>query len=115
MNYKYGHQLVFLLFIDFDDFIKIENDIDINTYLYEKKFEKCETIILNLVMYGDNNLVKYDNRPMVERFAKPSLNLSKGKSIIRTNINKLIISSSYIIGISPIYFFNYFIKLELRN
>ena len=102
--YKYGNQFDFLLFIDFDDFIKIENDIDINTYLYDKKFEKCDTIVLNWVMYGDNNLVKYDNRTMIERFTKPIINWSKGKSIVRSNINNLIISSSHIIGINTKYF-----------
>jgi DNA-binding Lrp family transcriptional regulator len=102
--YKYGNQFDFLLFIDFDDFIKIENNIDINAYLYDENFKKCETIVLNWVMYGDNNLVKYDNRPMIERFTKPSMIWSKGKSIVRTNINKLIISSSHIIGINTKYF-----------
>lgn len=102
--YKYGNQFDFLLFIDFDDFIKIENDIDINTYLYDKKFEKCESIVLNWLMYGDNNLVKYDNRTMIERFTKPIMNWSKGKSIVRSNINNLIISSSHIIGINTKYF-----------
>ena len=102
--YKNRNHFDFLLFIDFDDFIKIENDIDINTYLYDKKFKKCETIVLNWLMYGDNDLVKYDNRSMVERFTKPNLNWSKGKSIVRTNINNLIISSSHIIGINTKYF-----------
>ena len=102
--YKYRNHFDFLLFIDFDDFIKIEDDIDINTYLYDKKFKKCETIVLNWLMYGDNDLVKYDNRLMVERFTKPILNWSKGKSIVRTNINNLIISSTHIIGINTKYF-----------
>jgi len=102
--YKYRDQFDFLLFIDFDDFIKIENNIDINTYLYDENFKKCETIVLNWVLYGDNNLVKYDNRPMVERFTKPVLKWNKGKSIVRTNNDKLIISSSHIIGINTKYF-----------
>ena len=102
--YKYGNQFDFILFIDFDDFIKIENKIDINTYLYNEKFKKCETIVLNWMMYGDNNLVKYDKRPMIKRFIKPIMNWSKGKSIVRTKINKLIISSSHIIGINSMCF-----------
>ena len=102
--YKYGNQFDFLLFIDFDDFIKIENNIDINTYLYDEKFKKCETITLNWLMYGDNDLVKYDNRPMVERFTKPYKKNNAGKSIVRTNNNKLIISTSHIIGINTKYF-----------
>jgi hypothetical protein len=102
--YKYGNQFDFILFLDFDDFIIIENNIDINAYLYDKKFKKCETILLNWVMYGDNNLLKYDKRPMIERFTKPIMKWSRGKSIVRTNINRLIISSTLIIGINTNYF-----------
>ena len=94
----------FLLFLDFDEFVKIESNIDINTYVYNKKFNKCETIVLNWVMYGDNNLVKYDNRTMIERFTKPIGNWTRGKSIVRTNIPKLIISSTFMIGINTQYF-----------
>ena len=96
---KYGDKFDFLLFLDFDEFIKIENDIDINTFIYNKKFKKCQTIVLNWVMYGDNNLVKYDNRTMIQRFTKPISNWGKGKSIVRTNIPNLIISSTFMIGI----------------
>ena len=101
---KYGYKFHFLLFLDFDDFVTIENNIDINSYLYNKKFKKCETILLNWKMYGDNNLVKYDNRTMIDRFTRPSSNWNKGKSIVRTNIYKLIITSSHIIGINTKYF-----------
>jgi hypothetical protein len=51
-------------------------------------------------MYGDNNLIKYDNRTMIERFTNPSKKWNLGKSIVRTNIPKLIISSAHIIGIN---------------
>jgi hypothetical protein len=101
---KYGNLFDFLLFLDFDEFIIIENNIDINTYLYNKIFRKCETIILNWIIYGDNNLIKYDNRTMIERFTNPSIKSNLGKSIVRTNIPKLIISSTHIIGINTKYF-----------
>jgi hypothetical protein len=55
-------------------------------------------------MYGDNNLIKYDNRTMIERFTNPSKKWNLGKSIVRTNIPKLIISSAHIIGINTKYF-----------
>ena len=101
---KYGNKFDFLLFLDFDEFVKIEKGVDINTYLYNKKFQKCETIVLNWIMYGDNNLVKYDNRTMIERFTKPSRNWKKGKCIVRTNIPNLIISTTHLIGINTKYF-----------
>ena len=100
----YGNQFDFLLFLDFDEFVIIEDIMDINTYLYNKKFKKCETIILNWIIYGDNNLVNYDNRTMIERFTKLINKYNRGKSIIRTNIPNLIISSTHIIGINTEYF-----------
>jgi len=101
---KYGNQFDFLLFIDFDEYVTIENNKNINSYLYNKKFQKCETIILNWVVYGDNNLVKYDNRTMIKRFTKPSGNKNKGKCIVRTNKSQLIIVNSLNIGININYF-----------
>lgn len=101
---RYGNQFDFLLFLDFDEFVNIEKNIDINTYLYNNKFEKCETIVLNWVMYGDNNLIRYDNRTLLERFIKPSVKKKIGKCIVRTKIFNLIISSTLMIGINTKYF-----------
>ena len=101
---RYGNQFDFLLFLDFDEFVKIEKNIDINTYLYNNKFEKCETIVLNWIIYGDNNLIRYDNRTLLERFTKPSANKKMGKCIVRTKISRLIIASTLMIGINTKYF-----------
>ena len=101
---RYGNQFDFLLFLDFDEFVKIEKNIDINTYLYNNKFEKCETIVLNWVIYGDNNLTRYDNRTLLERFTKPGVKLKMGKCIVRTKISRLIIVSTLMIGINTKYF-----------
>jgi len=101
---RYGSQFDFLLFLDFDEFVIIEDNMDINKYLYNKQFKKCETIYLNWIMYGDNNLLNYDNRTMIERFSKPISKWNRGKSIVRTNIPNLIISSTHIIGINTEYF-----------
>ena len=92
------------MFLDFDEFVKIEKNIDINTYLYNNKFKKCETIVLNWVIYGDNNLVRYDNRSLLKRFTKPYGKINMGKCIVRTKISRLIIASTLIIGINTEYF-----------
>ena len=101
---RYGNQFDYLLFLDFDEFVKIEKNIDINTYLYNNKFKKCETIVLNWVIYGDNNLVRYDNRTLLERFTKPYGKINMGKCIVRTKMSRLIIASTLIIGINTEYF-----------
>ena len=57
-------------------------------------------------MYNDNNLVKYDNRDLEERFIHPSLKSNKGKSFVRGNINDLIIPTTHLQGINIFHFCN---------
>lgn len=94
----------YIAFLDFDEFIIIKNNKSINDFLYDEKFDKCESILLNWEMYGDNDLVKYDNRTMIERFTKPAQKWNKGKSIVRTNIDNLLIISVHNVGFKVNYF-----------
>jgi len=102
----FSNQFDFISFLDFDEFITIQNNMNINEYIYDFKFHKCETILLNWVMYGDNDLEKYDNRSMIERFIKPHNKYNRGKSIVRTGISNLIIISTIVIGVNTKYFCN---------
>ena len=113
---KYRNQFDYIAFLDFDEFIIIQNNKSINDYLYDSKFDKCESILLNWVMYGDNDLVRYDNRTMIERFTKPGKKWNRGKSITRTNIDNLLVVTVHNVG----YRVNYFCnsngnKIFLRN
>ena len=101
---KYRNQFDYIAFLDFDEFIIIQNNRSINDYLYDAKFDKCESILLNWEMYGDNDLVKYDNRTMIERFKKPAQKWNMGKSIVRTNIDNLLIISVHNIGFNVNFF-----------
>ena len=101
---KYRNQFDYIAFLDFDEFIIIQNNKSINDYLYDEKFDKCESILLNWEMYGDNDLVKYDKRTMIERFTKPSEKWNKGKSIVRTKIDNLLIISVHNVGFNVNYF-----------
>ena len=100
----YNIQFDYIAFLDFDEFITIKENLNINKYLYNSKFQKCETILLNWVIYGDNDLEKYDNRSLVERFTKPNKKVKRGKSIVRTDISNLIIVTTLIIGVNTKYF-----------
>ena len=100
----YNKQFDYISFLDFDEFIIIKKNLNINEYIYSSKLQKCETILLNWVIYGDNELEKYDNRTMMERFTKPIYKLSRGKNIVRTDIPNLIIVTSHVIGVNTNYF-----------
>lgn len=103
---KYKDLFDWIAFFDFDEYLYIKNNANINDYLYSKRFEKCQSILFNWYMYNDNNLEKYDNRKLIERFKNVSLKLSRVKSIIRGNIKNLLIPSSHISGININYFCN---------
>ena len=52
------------------------------------------------MFYNDNNLIKYDNRTLNERFKKPTKMSIQGKSFVRGGNKKLLIPSTLIFGIN---------------
>lgn len=93
----HSNEYDWIAFLDFDEYITFKNDETIKEYLSDKKFNDFECIHLNWMYYGDNDIVKYDNRPLLERFTKPAdYNLkitydfpenNHVKSIVRGGIN----------------------------
>ena len=93
-------------FIDFDEYLFIKNNSNINSFLSNKRFEKCELVFFNWMIYNDNNLIKYDNRTLSKRFKKPKSLHNHGKSFVRGGNNKLLIPSTHIPGINVHSFCN---------
>ena len=87
-------------FLDFDEFLFIENKETIKSYLYHERFNKCQSIFFNWILFNDNNLIKYDNRSLINRFTSPTLKYNQGKSFVRGKINNLIIPTTHIPGIN---------------
>ena len=64
-----------LSFFDFDEFLELKpKNIKINEFLDNKRFYNCENIKINWLFYNDNNLIRYDNRPIQKRFISPVYN-----------------------------------------
>lgn len=92
-NKKYD----WLIFYEFDEYIFLKNYTSIKTYLNDIRFSKCKKIYLNWIFHTDNNLLKYDNRSLFERFPereKKARNRKRGgvssiKSIIRGKLKNL--------------------------
>ena len=93
-------------FFDFDVFLFINDSKTINSYIYNKKFQNCQSILFNWYFYYDNDLEKYDNRRILERFKRPKTIVGRVKTIIRGGIDNLLIVSSHIIGANINYFCN---------
>ncbi len=103
---KYSPNYDWIIFIDFDEYIFTKIDNNLNNYLYNERFEKCQVILLNWVIYDDNDLIEYDNRTLIDRFKRKKLKSNKGKSIIRTGLKDILIPTSMNPGINIKYFCN---------
>lgn len=98
---KYKHKCDWLTFFDLDEYLVLYSDegnkITINEFLSNKKFNKCSAISFNWLMYGDNDLVYYDNRTSIERFTKPDYSNRHNrfiKSVVRGNLNGIVFRSN---------------------
>ena len=87
-------------FLDFDEYLYIENNETIKEYFYNERFNKCQSLFFNWVIYNDNDLIKYDNRSLIERFNHRSLNFSQGKSFVRGGIKNFMMPCAHIAGIN---------------
>jgi len=95
MYQKYKNKCEWVTFFDFDEYLALYSEegkkIALKEFLSNKKFDKCEAIEFNWLLYGDNDLVYYDNRTSIERFTKPDYeNRYNGyvKSMIRGGLKK---------------------------
>ena len=88
----YNSKCRWMSFYDFDEFLEIKKNnktLTIKDYLSAPNFQKCDVIINNWLSYNDNELIKYDKRPVLKRFTKPLYNSISNrfiKSIVKGNI-----------------------------
>ena len=75
------------LIYDLDEYLEFTNKtMFLKNYLEMPVFDKCDVIRIHWMIYDDNNLVYYDNRPVNERFTHGLLHHKLNmfhKSIIR--------------------------------
>lgn len=69
MYRKYGEKYDWIAFYDFDEFLILPRHRDISDYLSIFP-QDCQAILINWLCMTDNNLVKYDPRPLMERFTQ---------------------------------------------
>ena len=90
---KYKSKCNWISFFDFDEFLRIKNGTQNSTvqnYLSNPKFDKCNVVLINWLVYSDNELINYDNRTLNERFTSYIYENEDNrfvKSIIRGNLN----------------------------
>lgn len=99
-SHKYEYD--WIMFIDCGDEYLYMNGFDnIKDFLSQDKFKGFDLIHINLMNYGDNGLVKYDDRKLSERFTEPIIPLDFKKtydfpendhvsSIVRGKLNNVV-------------------------
>lgn len=66
---QYGGDFDWIAFFDFDEFLEV-NGMNAKEWLSEFP-DDCEEILTNWMCMTDNNLVHYDDRPLMVRFREP--------------------------------------------
>ena len=86
---KYKSKCKWMLYFDIDEYLEfVDKKLTINEYLTQDRFNKCEVIKINWVMYINEDLLYYDNRSLKERFPTPTYvkeNVRTVKSIVRND------------------------------
>ena len=87
---KNNKKYKWLSFFDLDEFLVLKpKNMKINKLLNNKRYEKCDNIKINWLIYSDSNLVYYENKPIKERFTQPIYNTPINihiKSTVRGNL-----------------------------
>ena len=71
MYYELSSQFDWIAYFDFDEFLYLEHDKDIKSYLNRPEFLCFNQILVNWKIYTDNNLIYDDGRTCLERFTTP--------------------------------------------
>ena len=80
-----------LAFYDFDEFLHLKKHKTIQEFVEEEKFNNCTNIKINQIIYGDNDLIYYENKPVQERFTTPLIDWGENihiKSLVKGHLSK---------------------------
>ena len=86
---KNSKEYDWLAFYDFDEFLYLKNHKTIQEFVDQRKFDHCINIKINWIIYSDNDLIYYENKPVQERFTTPLPKYSANihiKSLVRGNL-----------------------------
>ena len=82
---RYKRDFDWLSFFDIDEYLYINNtNISIQDFFDNKRYEKCQQIKINWLIYSDNDFLKYENKTLKERFTKESIGKLSNRHIKAT-------------------------------
>lgn len=69
---KHGSEYDWICYFDVDEFFTFSKKMgSVKDYLSHERFNGFDMIHLNWVCYGDNDLVRYEDKPVIQRFKMP--------------------------------------------
>ena len=72
---RHGKEYDWICVFDFDEYLTFKRYKSIKSFLSNKKFSEYNMIHVNWMVYDDNGLVYYEDKPLVERFKNPKMPL----------------------------------------
>jgi len=90
---NHGSEYDWICFFDIDEFIAFQRVNSIKEWLSLPIYEGYQMIHINFLTYGDNNLVRYEDKPVLDRFTEPirPLNFKKRNNIVENSHIKSVI------------------------
>lgn len=72
MYFNFRAEFDWLCFFDCDEFLVLNKDKNISEYLSRDCFKEFDSIHVNWKIFDDNDLVYYEDKPVMERFTRPA-------------------------------------------
>lgn len=69
---RHNKEYDWIAFFDCDEFLTfVDSGKNVRDFLFQKNFSKFQLMHINWMVFGDNEMLDNDGRPVVERFVKP--------------------------------------------
>ena len=95
---RYSGENDWIAFFDADEFLELWRHDNISSFIVQDIYKKYNCIKINWMCYGDNGQLKYEDKPVQERFTKP---------VIREN--------NYYLGVNINYYIKTIVKCKNSN
>lgn len=90
---KYGNEYDWIFYFDIDEFFTINPNTKcktINELMFNPIYNYFDMMRINCIIFGDNNLIHYESKPVLERFIYPinfdHIDNALTKTILRGNL-----------------------------
>lgn len=68
---RFGEDCDWICFFDCDEYLCLKQHKNIKDFLSDSRFNGFNSISVNWMLYGDNGLIWYEDKPLEERFTNP--------------------------------------------